>query len=82
MSTADARRRWFGLLFLILAGGMLIWGLTLLDRHLVGWGFVVYWLVCLLFTLAAMMVALIDWRAVRAARRAEQTRGQPPLDRN
>lgn len=78
MSTADARRRWFGLLFLILAGGMLIWGLTLLDQHLAGWGFVLYWLVCLTFTLAAMTTAWLDWRAVRAGR----TRGVPRANRN
>lgn len=69
MDAKDLRRRWFGLLFLTLAGGMLIWGLTLLDEHLRGWSFVVYWLLCLAFTLMSMVIAWLDWRAVRRWRR-------------
>jgi hypothetical protein len=62
---ADARRRWFGVLFLLLGGGMLVWGLTVLRPHLVGLGFVAYWLVCLVLTGLAMVVALLDARATR-----------------
>jgi hypothetical protein len=67
-----ARRRWFGLLHLIIAGGMLIWGLTLLREVLRGWLFVAYWLACLGFTLLAILYAWLDLRAIR--RRARQER--------
>jgi membrane protein implicated in regulation of membrane protease activity len=69
---ADARRRWFGVLFLIISGGMLIWGQTLLKPHLTDIAFVVYWLVCLFFTALAMVTALLDVRAVRRRTRDQQ----------
>lgn len=73
MSAAiDARRRWFGLFFLIVAGGMLIWGQTVLRAHLSGWGFVVYWLACFVFTMLAILTALLDIWIVR--RRSRQAR--------
>ena len=72
MSPADARRRWFGTLFLIVAGGMLIWGQTLLKPHLRDLAFVIYWLVCLVFTGLAMVTALLDVRAVRRRTRDQQ----------
>lgn len=72
----DAWRRWFGLLFLVLAGGMLIWGLTVLDGRLKGWGFVVYWFACLGFTVAAWILGWLDWHAVR--RRTRRTPHRPP----
>ena len=66
MSTfADARRRWYGAFFLVLAGGMLVWGQTWLQRYLTGWSFVVYWTACFVLTALAMVVALLDMRAVR-----------------
>jgi membrane protein implicated in regulation of membrane protease activity len=61
----DARRRWFGVFFLMVAAAMLIWGQTVLEPHLKRMGFVLYWLVCLLFTVLAMVTALLDVRAVR-----------------
>lgn len=69
--SADARRRWFGLLFLILAAGMTIWGLTLLNDRLRGWGFIGYWLVCLAFLGLAVAVALWDWWLIRQRRRIQ-----------
>ena len=62
---ADARRRWFGVFFLIIAAGMLIWGQTILKPRLEGVGFVIYWLVCMGFTALAMLTALLDIWAVR-----------------
>ncbi len=62
---ADARRRWFSVLFLIIAAGMLIWGQTLLKPYLEGVGFVIYWLVCMVFTALSMWTALLDIWAVR-----------------
>lgn len=67
-----ARRRWCGLLFLILAGGMTIWGLTWLEPRLRAGAFVVYWLVCAGFVLLAMLVAGIDLLIVIAAARRQR----------
>ncbi len=72
LTAADARRRWFGALFLALAAGLLIWGQTLLKPHLQGMLFVVYWLACFGFTGLAMLVALLDIRAVRHRVREQQ----------
>ena len=69
---ADRRRRWFGLLYLLLAGGMLIWGLTLLHPHLDGWLFILYWLTCFAFTFLAILVALLDLWIVRIRSRQQQ----------
>jgi hypothetical protein len=68
----DSRRRWFGLLFLLLALGMVVWGQTWLQPHLRGLGFVVYWLVCLGWTLSALIIALADARATRRQLRQKQ----------
>ena len=67
----DSRRRWFGLFFLLVAGGMLVWGETWLKARLVGLGFVLYWLSCLLFTLLALGTALLDVLATRRRIRSE-----------
>ena len=64
-STHTAWRRWFGLLFLILAGGQLVWGFTLLAPHLAGRTFVLYWLACFLFAGLALLVAVLDLFAIR-----------------
>jgi hypothetical protein len=72
-SAIDARRRWFGLFFLIVAGGMLIWGQTVLRAHLRGWGFLVYWLACFAFTVLAILTALLDiWMLRRQSRQARR----------
>lgn len=70
-NTADAWRRWFGLLFLALAFGMLIWGRMVLHDTLRGIPFLLYWSVCFLFTLAAIVTALLDMRATRKKARVE-----------
>jgi hypothetical protein len=61
----SARRRWLGLFFLALAAGMLIWGQTILKPYLDGVPFIIYWAFCFLFTIAAVVIALLDVRAVR-----------------
>lgn len=68
---ADALRRWLGAFCLAVAAGMLIWGQTLLKPHLGGVWFVFYWLICLGFTVAALLIALLDLRAVRRRTRDE-----------
>jgi hypothetical protein len=71
-TSADAMRRWFGLLFLALAFGMLIWGQTVFRSRLEQSPklFVFYWTGCFVVTFAAIVTALLDMRATR--RRARQ----------
>ena len=69
-TSADALRRWLGLLFLALSFGFLVWGQTFLRDRLKGTAFLAYWGCCFLFTLAAIIVALLDLRATR--RRAQR----------
>src|SRR6185503_11799530 len=64
-TSADALRRWLGLLFLALAFGLLVWGQTVLRDRLKGVAFLAYWGCCFLFTLAAIITALLDIRATR-----------------
>ncbi len=71
ISPVDERRRWFGVFFLLVAVGMLIWGLTWLQARLTGLAFVAYWLGCLGFTGLALLTALLDARAVRRRLREE-----------
>jgi hypothetical protein len=71
-SPADIRRRWFGVFFLLIAAGMLIWGQTILKPYLEGIGFVVYWLSCMAFTGLALVTALLDIWAVRRRTREQQ----------
>jgi hypothetical protein len=68
----DHRRRWFGLFYLIAAGGLLIWGLTLLRPVLRGWLFVGYWSACYLCAVLALVTAWLDLRAIRRHARAER----------
>jgi hypothetical protein len=78
----DARRRWFGLLFLFVALGLLIWGQTILKPHLNGLGYILYWLLCLVFTMLAMLTALLDcWIVRHRTREAQQGLLKKALDR-
>jgi uncharacterized membrane protein YecN with MAPEG domain len=64
-------RRIFGTFCLMVPVGMVILGLTALKHSLDGLTFVVYWLVCFLFTFAAIIIALIDLRSVQRQTREE-----------
>ncbi len=68
----DPRRRWFSLLYLILAGGLLVWGLTWLEPVLRGWLFVGYWFTCAMFAVLALITAWLDLRALRRHERAQR----------
>ena len=70
----DPIRRWFGNVFLTVAVGMLVAGLTLLEPRLKGVDFVVYWLGCFAFTGLAAVMALWDACVVRRQSRREQQR--------
>jgi uncharacterized membrane protein YhaH (DUF805 family) len=71
-SKADRRRRWTGVIFLLAALGMLVAGETVLRNRLHGLGFVIFWLVCFLFTCLAMLVAFWDVAVTRRRVREEQ----------
>jgi hypothetical protein len=71
-NSADAMRRWFGLFFLAISFGFLVWGQTVLRDRLTGVAFLVYWFFCFLFTMAAIVTALLDMRATRKRARQEQ----------
>ena len=62
---ATARRRWFGVIALAAALVMLLCGETVLKEKLKNLTFVCYWLVCFSFTCLAILVALLDARALR-----------------
>ena len=63
-NSVDALRRWLGMFCLAVASGMLIWGHTILAPHLQGLGFLIYWVVCFLFTTASIIIALLDVNAL------------------
>jgi hypothetical protein len=62
---ATARRRWLGAIALVVALAMLVCGQTVLKERLRNLTFVCYWLVCFGFTCLAILVALLDARALR-----------------
>lgn len=72
-NSADALRRWLGLFCLAVAAAMLTWGQIVLKPVLDGVWYLIYWLICFLFTIAAIGIALLDVRAVRRRTREEQT---------
>jgi len=63
-NSVDAWRRWLGMFSLAVASGMLIWGHTILASYLKGIGFLIYWALCFLFTIASIVIALLDVRAM------------------
>ena len=69
---STARRRWFGSVCLLAAIAMLVADEYFFKGRLAGMAFVVYWLVCLVFTLLAIGAAYLDVRALRRATRDEQ----------
>lgn len=70
---AKARRRWFGALCLLAAGGMLVAGETVLKGRLSPVGFLLYWIGCFTVTALAVTAALLDAARVRAESRHEQS---------
>lgn len=70
----DPIRRWFGNVFLTVAVGMLVAGLTLLEPRLKGFDFIFFWMVCFAFTGLAAVMALWDAYVVRRQSREEQQR--------
>lgn len=71
---ATARRRWLGLAALLGAVVLLAVGLTVLKGRLGPLGFLIYWLICLGLTGLAILMALLDLRAVQSRSWEEQHR--------
>ena len=67
-----ARRRWIGGLALAAALAMLVAGETVLKNHLRDIGFLIFWLVCFVFTGIAIVMAFLDARALQHRTRREQ----------
>jgi hypothetical protein len=65
-------RRWAAGIFLCAAMMMLVFGLTLFSSRLKGTDFLVYWLLCFVFTGLAVIFALVDLAIVRRKSREEQ----------
>ena len=74
LTAVDARRRWFGSFFLILAVGFLLWGLTIFKGFLVErpTAFVVYWLSCFALTALSLGIAVYDLFVMRRRIRTEK----------
>ena len=71
-NSSDRRRRWLGGIALVLALAMLIAGQTVLSTRFGPLGFAVFWIVCLLLTCVAIIVAFRDLSVVRRRTREEQ----------
>ena len=71
-NTPDSRRRWLGVMFLALAAGLLIWGQTVFEPHLKGLGFIAYYGICFLFTMLAILTALLDLWIIRTRTRSQR----------
>jgi len=71
-NSRDALRRWLGAFCLAIAFGLLVWGETVLKPILTGFLFLIYWVGCFVFTIAAIVIALLDVRAVRRRTQAER----------
>ncbi len=69
---ATARRRWFGAAVLLMALLLLVCGETVLKGKLAGLAFIAYWLSCFGFTVLAIIVALLDARALQRRTRRQQ----------
>ena len=70
--SAKSRRRWFGAVCLLGALGLLLAGETQPGGRFSGISFILYWLLCLVLTLLAMMAALLDVFALRRENRDRQ----------
>jgi biotin transporter BioY len=66
------RWRWYGGICLGISAAMLVLGMTVLKNRLRPQAFLYYWLVCMLVTGLALIIALLDLRSVRLRLRREQ----------
>ena len=71
-SSAQSRRHRLGIVFLVAAVLWMTAGLTVFESLLRGSTFIVYWLSCCVLTGSAMVVALVEIRALRRQVREQQ----------
>jgi hypothetical protein len=65
-------RRWLGGICVAVSASMLVLGMTVLKSRLQLQTFLWYWLVCMIVTGMALIIALLDLRAVRLRSKVEQ----------
>jgi drug/metabolite transporter (DMT)-like permease len=70
--TSNLRRRRVQFVLLAAAVLMLVLGLTAFSKSLRGLGLIAYYLVCMTFTLAAMLLAVRDMREIRRQTREKK----------
>jgi hypothetical protein len=69
---STARRRWFGGIVVLAAMAMVICGETLLRDRMEPLTTLMYWMGCLVLTGLAILVALLDFQALRDRARREE----------
>ena len=72
-NNADAFRRWLGMFFLAASFAMMMWGQIVLHPYLAGVAFALYWSVCFGLSIAAVVIGILDVRAM--------LRNRPPAPR-
>jgi TRAP-type C4-dicarboxylate transport system permease small subunit len=72
VNKSDIRRRWLGVVCLGIAILMVVWGQFFLPRSLAPTLQAAFWLLCFVFTIAAILIALVDLLVLRQRTRAEK----------
>lgn len=71
-NNADSFRRWLGMLFLAMSFAMMMWGQIVLQPHLAGVAFAVYWSVSFGLSVVAVVIGVMDVRAMLRNLKAER----------
>jgi hypothetical protein len=69
---ADSFRRWLSMLFLAVSFAMVMWGQIVLHPHLAGVAFAIYWSVCFALSFVAVVIGILDLRAMLRALKVER----------
>lgn len=72
MNSTDVKRRWLGVVCLGIAILMVVWGQLFLPLTAPPLLLIAFWLVCMIFTVVAILMAFADLRALRNRTRAER----------
>lgn len=83
--SSDSFQRWLGMLFLAVSFAMMIWGQLVFASELNGTLGVLYWVVCLAFSVTAVVMGFIDvhrlLREVRTERMSSMRRTMRAIKR-
>ena len=63
-NNADSFRRWLGMFFLAVSFAMMMWGQIVLQPHLAGVAFTLYWSACFGLSIGAVVFGILDVRAM------------------